>query len=279
MAPRVAQPAAQPVGHAVAAGHGHDVGGRALHHGDVGGPARQLRHEGHGGGARADHRDPLAGPVVVLGPVLRMDHPPREVVPAREAGRVTGLVVVVAGAQVEEPRVHAHGAARRLEVQAPERRRAVPVGRHEAVAEAGREALGLGGLADVGQDRGAVGQGLLAGPGAERVAQGGHVRVRAHAGIAEQVPGAADGVAGLEEGEGAPRPPQVGPGADAREARADDRDLQRGGAGHRKNGVGSIASSSRRSSKWRKSPSPTEATAWPARTRSPRSTPMLEMLA
>ena len=48
------------------------------------------------------------------------------------------------------------------------------------------------GLAHVGQDRRAVGDGLLVGPRTEPVAEREHVGVRPDAGVAEQVPGAAD---------------------------------------------------------------------------------------
>jgi hypothetical protein len=64
-------------------------------------------------------------------------------------------------------------------------------------------------------------------PGLEAVAQRVHVTVGAHAGIAEQVPGAADALAALEQDE---RPSgalaaQVHGGTDARQAGADDEHL------------------------------------------------------
>src|ERR1700722_8157208 len=54
------------------------------------------------------------------------------------------------------------------------------------------------GLADVVQNPRPVGDRLGLGPWLERIAEREHVRVGADAGIAEQVPGAADAVAALE---------------------------------------------------------------------------------
>ena len=65
-------------------------------------------------------------------------------------------------------------------------------------------------------------------PRPERVAEREHVRVRADAGVAEQVPGAADGVARLEDRVGLARGTRldVVGGADARQAGADDEDVE-----------------------------------------------------
>src|SRR6202022_3242881 len=56
-----------------------------------------------------------------------------------------------------------------------------------------------GGLADIVQNPRPVGDRLRLGPWLERIAQREHVAVGADAGIAEQIPGAADAVAALEE--------------------------------------------------------------------------------
>ncbi len=56
------------------------------------------------------------------------------------------------------------------------------------------------GLADVVQNPRPVGDRLRLGPWLERIAQREHVAVGADAGIAEQIPGAADAVAALEDG-------------------------------------------------------------------------------
>ena len=74
----------------------------------------------------------------------------------------------------------------------------------------------------------AVGDRLLAVPRPERVAEGEHVGVGPDARVAEQVPRAADGVAGLEDGVGRPRALglEVVAGADAGQAGADDEDVE-----------------------------------------------------
>src|SRR3546814_20418886 len=71
-------------------------------------------------------------------------------------------------------------------------------------------------------------------PRPERVAEGEHVRVGAHAGVAEQVPGASDGVAGLEDR--IRRPGRLGlqvvPSADAGPPGADHADVEVLGGRH-----------------------------------------------
>src|SRR5664279_2977295 len=56
------------------------------------------------------------------------------------------------------------------------------------------------GLADIVQNLRPIGDCLRLGPWLERIAQREHVAVGADAGVAEQVPGAADAVAALENG-------------------------------------------------------------------------------
>ena len=88
---------------------------------------------------------------------------------------------------------------------------------------------GLGrGVLDVLEDGVPVGNRLLAVPGPEGVPQGVHVRVRADAGVAEEVPGAADAVAGLEDGVGGPRALglEIVRGTDPREPGSDDQDVE-----------------------------------------------------
>jgi hypothetical protein len=83
-------------------------------------------------------------------------------------------------------------------------------------------------LADVVQDGRAVGDRLGVLPRPEAVAQRVHVGVRAHAGIAEQIPGAAARLAAFEDGVALARAAilQVPGGADAGEAGADDQDIE-----------------------------------------------------
>ena len=84
------------------------------------------------------------------------------------------------------------------------------------------------GVLDVLEDGITVGDGLLAIPRAERVAEGEHVRVGPDAGVAEQVPRAPDGAPCLEDGVGGPRALvlEVVGGADARQARSDHQNIQ-----------------------------------------------------
>jgi hypothetical protein len=238
-APAARQGAPQEVGEGVLGRHGRHVGRRALEHGDVGGLGGQRRHQGDGGGAAPDHHHPLAGVVEVGGPRLWVHDPPAEAVHAREVGLVAAVVAVVAAAGEDEPRGDLDHLARvgALRGDVPASVVAAPVGRGDPVVEPDvlvDAALG-GGVLDVAQDRLAVGDGLVAVPGAEGVAQRVHVGVGADAGVPEQVPGAPDGTACLEDGVGGPGALglDVVAGADARQPRADDEDVEvlRGGHG------------------------------------------------
>ena len=68
-----------------------------------------------------------------------------------------------------------------------------PIGAHHAVAkpDVRSDAIFIGGFMDIFVDRRAVRNRLCLGPGFEPVTQRVHVRIRADAGIAEQVPGSA----------------------------------------------------------------------------------------
>jgi hypothetical protein len=134
--------------------------------------------------------------------VLRVDDLPAEVPDAGEGRQVALVVAVVAAAHQEE----AAGQRGRLAVRpfgfhGPPRLFAGPRGPRHPVAEANvllDPRLGRGGP-DVAEDRRAVRDRLGLGPRPEPVAEREHVRVRSHARIAEQVPGAADDVPGLED--------------------------------------------------------------------------------
>ena len=84
------------------------------------------------------------------------------------------------------------------------------------------------GLAHVLEDRRAVRERLLVRPRPEAVAERLHVRVRAHARVAEQVPGAADRLARLEDRVGEPGQAvlQMVGGADPGQTGADDHDVE-----------------------------------------------------
>ena len=118
----------------------------------------------------------------------------------------------------------------------PARRRRVPGGGDDvvAVADVLVDAVLARGVADVVEDRLAVGERHVAAPRPEAVAEGVHVGVGPHAGVAEQVPGAAAGLAALEHGVRRPGQVlgQVGRRADARQSRPDDQHVDVLGPGH-----------------------------------------------
>ncbi len=201
------QPRAQLVRDRVLRRARHHIGRRALQHGDMTGRPGQLRHQRHRGGARSDHHHALAGVVDVVGPFLRMHDAAGEILAAGKLGRIAFLVFVIAGAHEQETageahdlgRPLAHRSALGLHGPAPILRR--PRRPPDPMVEADLlvDAVVGGGLADVIQDPRAVRDRLRLGPWLERIAQREHVAVGADAWIAEQIPGAADTVAALED--------------------------------------------------------------------------------
>ena len=105
-----------------------------------------------------------------------------------------------------------------------------PVGGYHATLEANvmNGARVFGNFLDIALDVRAVGDGLAVGPGLVTVAEGIHVRIGADARVAEQIPGSADRRAALQY-----QIALVGAltaqcmcGADARQACADDKNIQ-----------------------------------------------------
>src|SRR5262245_29772264 len=94
-------------------------------------------------------------------------------------------------------------------------------------ADLALDAVLAGSRADILENGGTVGDGLGRHPRPERVAEREHIGIRAHAGIAEQGPGAADAVASLEDGDRLAGAflSQVAGGTDPRQARADDQNV------------------------------------------------------
>src|SRR5947209_1470514 len=84
------------------------------------------------------------------------------------------------------------------------------------------------GLAHIIEDARAVGDRLRLGPRLEGIAEREHVAVGADAGIAEEIPGAADGLASLEDDEALARTfrLQMIARSDAGQAGADDEDVE-----------------------------------------------------
>ena len=226
---------AQLVGERILRRPRHHVGRRALQHGDVRGGLGHLRHQRHRGRARADHHHALAGVVEILRPFLRMHDLAGEVGRARKLRRVAFLVFVIARAHEQEIAGEAHDlgcalARRALGLHRPARLRRRPRRALDAVVEADLpvDAVVDRGLADVIQNPRPVGDRLRLGPRLERIAERVHVRVGADAGIAKQIPGAADAVAPLEDDVALARALllQVIARADAGQAGADDEDVE-----------------------------------------------------
>ena len=182
----------------------------ALQHGHVRGAVGHARHQRDGRRPATDDDDLLARPVQVLRPALRVEKRPPEMILARKVGTVTLVVAVVAAANGKPRAGEGDPLAGRDDLggDGPAGGLAVPVGVDDPMPETDQlihpALAGCG--ADVLADRRAVGDGTRFGPGPERVAEREHVRVRAHTGIAEKVPGAADRVAGFEDGDRVPRP-------------------------------------------------------------------------
>ena len=157
--------------------------------------------------------------------------PPKRSLPSNSR-RVALVVVVVAAAHEQEAAGQRHGlaAVAALHLHGPARVGARPLGAHDPVPEAdlALDAVLAGGLAHVVEDRRTVGDRLGLRPGPERVAEREHVRVRADARVAEQVPGAADVLARLEDrvGLAGALRLQLAAGADAGQAGADDQHVE-----------------------------------------------------
>src|SRR3954454_13598796 len=229
------QIAAQLVGERILRRPRHHVSRRALQHGDVRGGLGHFRHQRHRGRARPDHHHALARIVEGLRPFLRMHDLAGKVGRARKLRRVAFLVFVIARAHEQETAGEADSLSRALAYVAfglngPARLRRRPRRALDAMVEADLpvDAVVDRGLADVVQNPRPVGDRLRLGPRFERVAERVHVGVGADAGIAKQVPGAADAVAALEDHVALARALllQVIARANAGQAGADDEDVE-----------------------------------------------------
>src|SRR5262249_14188915 len=156
--------------------------------------------------ARADHDHALAGIVEVLGPFLRMDDLAAEIRSSGKLRRVALLVAVIARAHEEEVAGKTHRLGRALARDAfgldrPARVGCRPRRALHAMAEpdlAVDAVLGRG-LAHIIENARAVGDRLRLGPRLEGIAEREHVAVGADAGIAEEIPRAADRLPALED--------------------------------------------------------------------------------
>lgn len=188
----------------VAVREGEDVGWAALEHGDPGRLLGHLGEESDGRGATADDHDLLVFIVEVFGPELGVDCLALEIVDAGDGGLQRSVVVVVTGAEDDEARGVGLLVAIVVHVERPDVVATRPVGGPESVAEedVGVDAVLLGGILHVLGDGGALGNGVVLVPRVPGKTKGEEIRVRPDAGIAEQIPGTSNGVAGLEDGIG-----------------------------------------------------------------------------
>ena len=180
----------------------------------------------HGGGAAADDHHALAVVVEVFGPVLRVDQAALEALHAGEVRLVAAVIVVIADAGDQKRPVNTaarrwprHGPSRSTPSRGWTRRPRCRPGRNGSCGR--RHARGRCLRCTGGWCRRRPG--LESVPGAEGEAEA-DVGIRADAGVAEQVPGTAHGLAPLDDGEVHLRrfAHQVAAHADARESGADD---------------------------------------------------------
>ena len=193
------------IGKAILGGHGRDIRRRPLKHGDVCGPLGEFGHEGNRRRPAADddHSAPLD--VQIRRPRLRMDDAAFEVAFALERGTMSAAIAVIAGADHQEaaavhPQV-ARAGADALHVPMPGLSGPGGSGHPPLEADAIPKLIFVDHLAHVAKDRRPVGDRLGIRPGFELIAQGVHVAVRPDPGISKQVPGAADVLPRLEDGE------------------------------------------------------------------------------
>ena len=148
-----------------------------------------------------DHHHFLAGDVEILRPELRMDHLAGEVLQTLELRCVALVVVVVAGAEEQEPAPERGLGAVVFGMHGPGVGGRIPIGRPDSGVESDVpvDAVLVCGGGDVVADVVAVGHRLLTRPGLVRKAEGEDVAVRADSGVPEQVPGAADSGTALEQ--------------------------------------------------------------------------------
>ena len=225
------QPAVQAQRQRVAGWAAHHIRRRALQHGHMRGGLRHGRHQGDGGGATSHHHHPFASMVQPGRPKLRVNHLALEVLKTCKVGLVTLGKAVITTAQIQKLRLLMDlSAIRQVGRDAPASINARPCGACHPVAigDVLCHAGFLRGFLDVVQDGGPIGHGLLAAPRFEAVAQGVHVRVRANAGVAEQIPGTTQLVAGFPDAPGFVRALhlQMTRSTNARQTRTNDQDIQ-----------------------------------------------------
>ena len=228
---RLREDAPEGLGDGIDGGPRHHVGRRTLQHRDVCSPFGHGGDERDRGRAAADDDDALARVVEVSWPMLGMDEAAAKALASGEIRGVAAVVAVVARAHPNEESFE----LMRLSIGSfdgdrPQRPLARPGGALHALSEA--DALGdsilARGVLHVVEDGRAVGDGLRVAPRFERVAEGEHVRIRANARVAKQIPRPADGVARFEKDERFARTfaAQMARGSHAGQTGPDDDDIE-----------------------------------------------------
>ncbi|CRO39226.1 hypothetical protein PAERUG_E10_London_26_VIM_2_06_13_01056 [Pseudomonas aeruginosa] len=175
----------------------------------------------------------LAPIVQALGPVLRVDDLPLELLRALEAW-AEALVITVVAACAEQPAAFDGAGFCRvavLDAYCPQPFVALPIRRDHflPVLDEGVQLVFSDGFSQVFENVGGIRQRFRLGPRLEVEAEGVQVRVGAYAGIAEQVPGAAHSLPGLENRKHLVRlvTSKVSRSADARHTGSYDQNIER----------------------------------------------------
>ena len=192
---------------------------------------RHGRHQGDRCGATADDQDALACIVKILGPMLGVHQLPFELTDALELRREAFVVTVVARGR-EQPFTGeglACACAHDFDVNRPAGIRRGPRCRAHfvVIANLAINAMLLGRLAQIVENRAPIGNGLVVHPRLELIAKGMQVRVGPNAGITKQVPRTTRCAARLKDGKGFLRLffLQVVARTDAGQPRPDDQDI------------------------------------------------------
>ncbi|SHV57789.1 Uncharacterised protein [Mycobacteroides abscessus subsp. abscessus] len=204
-----------------------DIAGGTLQHIHLGPGARQRRHQGDRGRAAADDSDLLAGAIQVIWPMLGMDQSPGELLHPREFRGVAVVVVVVAGAQVQELGAVSRRAGRGVDAHRPD----VGIGPEIGAGDLGREGdmpvdvVVAGRVLQIVANVRAIGDGVAFMPGVVPETERIDIAVGADSGVAEQVPGPADALAALDDVKAAAGAAQSDSGIDTGYPGADDENV------------------------------------------------------
>jgi hypothetical protein len=188
------------------------------------------RGDGNGGRARSDDDHAFSRIVEMLGPELRMDDLPLEILTAGELGVVRRVIIIIARSLIKETGADDGAAAiRALGGDGPQRVGAAPVGGQDLAIEPDMraDAALIDDMVKIVEDRRAVGDRLLMPPRFEHKPQRMHVAVRPDAGITEQIPCAPQLRAPFDDGKAATGAflLQMRRHADARNPGPDDQDI------------------------------------------------------